>query len=53
MGNVIDILGTVGGVMISLSLVPQVVKTYRTKSAEDISVRIDIMRSRDIIKNSS
>jgi len=31
------IIGTIGGSMISLSLLPQVIKTYKTKSAEDFS----------------
>ena len=29
------IIGTIGGSMISISLLPQVIKTYKTKSAED------------------
>lgn len=33
----IEILGFVGGASISASLIPQVIKTYRTKSATDIS----------------
>jgi uncharacterized protein with PQ loop repeat len=34
---IFDTLGTIGGVSIALSLVPQVIHTYRTKSAGDIS----------------
>ena len=33
----VEALGTIGGVSIALSLVPQVIKTYRTQSAGDIS----------------
>ena len=33
----LNTLGTIGGVSIALSLVPQVIRTYRTKSAYDIS----------------
>ena len=33
----LNTLGTIGGVSIALSLVPQVIRTYRTKSAFDIS----------------
>ena len=33
----IEILGTIGGTMIALSLLPQVIHTFRTKSAGDIS----------------
>ena len=32
-----DVLGTIGGVSIALSLVPQVIHTYKTKKASDIS----------------
>jgi|EP01083_Nonionella_stella_P100998 MtN3 and saliva related transmembrane protein len=34
---IIDILGMVGGMIISLSLIPQVYKTYQTKDASSIS----------------
>jgi hypothetical protein len=34
---VLDIFGTIGGVSIALSLVPQVRHTYKRKSAHDIS----------------
>ena len=33
----LNTLGTIGGASIALSLVPQVIRTYRTKSAFDIS----------------
>lgn len=33
----IDVVGFIGGIMISLSLIPQVVKTLRTKDASSIS----------------
>ena len=33
----VEVLGTIGGASIALSLVPQVIKTYHTKSAGDIS----------------
>ena len=32
-----DIVGTIGGMIISLSLIPQVYKTYKTKDASNIS----------------
>ncbi|KAL7439523.1 hypothetical protein ACHAXM_006753 [Skeletonema potamos] len=34
---VLDVFGTIGGVSIALSLVPQVRHTYKTKKARDIS----------------
>ena len=34
---IFETLGTIGGVSIALSLVPQVIKTFRTKKAGDIS----------------
>ncbi|GMF10924.1 unnamed protein product [Phytophthora lilii] len=37
MGLAFNILGLVGSFMISASLVPQIVKVYRTKSAKDLS----------------
>ena len=37
MSPAIEILGTIGGTMIALSLLPQVIHTFRTKSAGDIS----------------
>ena len=32
-----DILGYVGGFIISITLIPQLIKTYKTKRAHDIS----------------
>ena len=32
-----EILGTIGGISVALSLVPQVIHTYEMKSAKDIS----------------
>ena len=37
MTNSIDTIGCLGGVTIAVSLIPQVIKTFRTKSATDIS----------------
>ena len=34
---VFEFIGTVGGITVALSLVPQVIHTFRTKKAEDIS----------------
>ena len=34
---VFEVLGTIGGTLIALSLAPQVYKTYQTRSALDIS----------------
>lgn len=34
---IVEALGLVGGILISLSLVPQVFKTFRTKDASSIS----------------
>ena len=35
--SAIEIVGTTGGMVISLSLIPQVYKTYQTKDASNIS----------------
>jgi MtN3 and saliva related transmembrane protein len=37
MWNGIDLVGSIGGFAISFSLLPQVIKTWTTKSADDIS----------------
>ena len=34
---VFELIGTIGGITVALSLVPQVIHTFRTKKAEDIS----------------
>ena len=33
-----DIIGYIGGIFIMISFVPQVIKSYRTKSVKDLSV---------------
>ena len=33
-----DVIGYLGGIFIMISFVPQVIKSYRTKSVEDLSV---------------
>ncbi len=34
----IQILGYLGGALVTISLLPQVIKSYRTKSTKDISI---------------
>lgn len=34
----LEILGHLGGVLVTISLLPQVIKSYRTKSTKDISL---------------
>lgn len=34
----IEMLGYMGGVLVTISLLPQVIKSYRTKSTKDISI---------------
>lgn len=33
-----DIIGYLGGIFIMVSFIPQVIKSYRTKSVEDLSI---------------
>ena len=33
-----DIIGYLGGILIVVSFIPQVIKTYRTKSVKDLSL---------------
>ena len=33
-----DIIGYLGGIFIMISFVPQVIKSYKTKSVEDLSI---------------
>ena len=33
-----DIVGYLGGIFIMISFIPQVIKSYRTKSVEDLSI---------------
>jgi MtN3 and saliva related transmembrane protein len=35
---VFEIMGTIGSLIICISALPQIVKTYRTKKADDISI---------------
>lgn len=42
MGEVYQILGLVGSLLLAASLVPQMLKVYRTKSAKDISLTFQI-----------
>ena len=35
---IFDILGNIGMVLITISLIPQVIKTYKEKKADDISI---------------
>lgn len=37
-GPMVDVIGTVAGIMTTLAFVPQVVKTWRTRSTRDISL---------------
>ena len=39
----IDALGSSGGIIVAFSLLPQVIKTYRTKRADDISVSFPVI----------
>lgn len=34
----LEILGYIGGALVTISLAPQVIKSYRTKSTKDISI---------------
>jgi len=34
----IEMLGYMGGVLVTISLLPQIIKSYRTKSTKDISI---------------
>lgn len=34
----LEILGYLGGALVTISLAPQVIKSYRTKSTKDISI---------------
>ena len=35
---IVEIIGYLGGFFITISFIPQLIKSYRTKSVEDISV---------------
>ncbi len=37
-GPMVDVIGAVAGIMTTLAFVPQVVKTWRTRSTRDISL---------------
>jgi MtN3 and saliva related transmembrane protein len=34
----LEILGLLGGLLVTVSLLPQVIKSYKTKSTKDISI---------------
>ncbi len=34
----LEILGLLGGLLVTISLLPQVIKSYKTKSTKDISI---------------
>lgn len=36
----IEIMGIIAGILTTTSLVPQVIKTYKSRSAEDLSLRM-------------
>jgi len=36
----VDLIGYLGGLFIMISFIPQVVKSYRTKSVEDLSIQM-------------
>ena len=36
-GNIYEILGTTGSLIMCVSSIPQIIKTYRTKSADSLS----------------
>ncbi len=45
----VDVLGYVGGILVVASLIPQTVKSRRTKSTKDISLRRYILYSIGLI----
>ena len=36
--SIFDILGITGSLIVSASVIPQIIKTYRTKKANDLSI---------------
>lgn len=38
-----DIIGYIGGIFIMISFIPQVIKSYKTKSVKDLSLAMLIM----------
>lgn len=38
-----EILGFMGGVLVAISLVPQVIKSWKTKSTKDISILMGLI----------
>ena len=41
--TIIDLLGYLGGVFLMISFLPQVIKTWRTKAADQISILLLVM----------
>jgi MtN3 and saliva related transmembrane protein len=43
MSNYIEILGYVAGIFVAVSFMPQVVKSWKTKSTKDIAISLTIL----------
>jgi len=47
--DMINIIGTVAGILTTLAFVPQVIKTWRTRSAQDISLFMFLLFSSGVL----